>query len=770
MSIRRRLSWCPWIGIVLALSACGGGGDASSTGEDGSSSDAALVTTANLIADPGFESGLSGFYAQSSPPDSVERLTSDPISGSGSLQTTLTAAWDNVWWVREASTLPSQKASSFTISALVRGDKVSSASQLYVCAAAVYSGSTTLEEQCSIASQVAGKVVSLNATLTLDPTRVLSKVDFRITLDGSTAVTYTLDNVSAVLTYGGTSPSPTPTTTPTPTPSVTPKPSPTPTPSVTPTSSPTPTPTPSVTPTSSPTPTPSVTPTSSPTPTPTPSVTPTSSPAPTPTSGSQKVQASTEGIEKPIPENSYNLTLSDSLSVSLARNEVTGRVLKVSVPSCQSLAVTAPSGVTVSLFHMPWMKTTSASFKGGIVGNHYDPLVPISTTSEEVCPTDSYIWADIGVSSSVAPGSYSFEIGDLPVSLTVWNMTIPSTASVPIYIQLESFALLAAHGLSSSSSPAVEASLAQLYINELRADRIEPIEQRIADPSVSGSTMNLTANASSGASWQDIVLDGALAPVCAIVPTNISSSWDTASQLEAWQATLPAYAGLANAWAWITDEPTDLTGTATRAQLVRTNAPGLKTVVTHEPTTALVGLIDHFTVIFEYFMQSGHWTNYAETPGYWLYGSCMSHGNCSNGSPGTLTGTPDLMLDEPDVNPRAFPLVAYGLGGGAALYYDSTYSIKTAWTNQYFFGGNGDGNLFYPGVSGQMGFTSNQPVASIRLKALRQGQYDVEYLKLAAAAGVSTNFKTLVPDQFKWSRTNSDYEAMRNQIGTALSK
>ncbi len=482
----------------------------------------------------------------------------------------------------------------------------------------------------------------------------------------------------------------------------------------------------------------------------------------------QLVMASQEGIEKPTPERSFQLTLASTLAVSLSRGEVTGRVLQPNAPACETLASNPPSGVSVTLYRMPTVTTTSKTFSAAIVGKHYDPLVPVAETGGQVCPADAFVLADIAVGTSVAPGNYPFTIGDLPVTLHVWNLTIPAQPAMPVYIQLESFALLAAHGLPSGSSVNVEAALAQKYVNLMRAHRVEPIEQRIVDPSPSGSSMNLDQYSAQGASFREVVMTGALGPVDVLTPTPISSSWDTAAQLQAWEASWQIEPGLAGAWTYITDEPTDLTGTATRAQLVRTNAPDLKTMVTHEPTAGLVGLIDHFTVIFEYFKTAGHWSDYTQAPGYWIYGSCTSHGSCVNGSPGTLTGTPDLMLDENDVFGRAFPLVAYALGASAELYYDAVYSISTAWTNQYFFGGNGDGNLLYPGVAGAMGFTDNEPVGSLRMNAIRQGQFDIEYLKLAAAASLSTSFSSLVPDQFHWSQHNSDYEAMRMAIGNAL--
>ena len=364
---------------------------------------------------------------------------------------------------------------------------------------------------------------------------------------------------------------------------------------------------------------------------------------------------------------------------------------------------------------------------------------------------------------------------------------------MPMYMGLSTYSILAAHNLSTSSSVSVQGPLAMTYINALRAHRIEPEGQAIATPPANtNGTLNLDNWSTYDASFRETDMTGALGPVNVASPTDVTGAYDTwlsAATLADWEGSYKIESGLANAWVYMTDEPNptlssannydpNFAATVTRAQLVRANAPDLKIMITSEPATQLLGLIDHFTVVFEYFMQAGHWTNYAEAPGYWIYGACMSHGSCSNGSTAKPTGAPDLMLDQNDVHGRLFPLVAYALGASGALYYDANYDygVTNPWTNQYEFGGNGDGELLYPGAANptstsvQDGYTfaTDTAVASIRLKAIRQGQYDIEYLNLAKQKNVTTNLSTLVPNQFTWSRNNTDYDAMRAAIVSAL--
>jgi Domain of unknown function (DUF4091) len=63
------------------------------------------------------------------------------------------------------------------------------------------------------------------------------------------------------------------------------------------------------------------------------------------------------------------------------------------------------------------------------------------------------------------------------------------------------------------------------------------------------------------------------------------------------------------------------------------------------------------------------------------------------------------------------------------LYYETGGKLQTAWTDQFDFGGNGDGTLFYPGTPDRIGGTQPIPIEAIRLKLIRDGYEDYEYLK-----------------------------------------
>lgn len=489
-----------------------------------------------------------------------------------------------------------------------------------------------------------------------------------------------------------------------------------------------------------PQPTPAASATATPSPTPTPS--------PTATSGLTLMSA---GLEKPSPENQYSPALSASQILRLAVNETGGFIVQATGLGCYT--VTAPSGLTLSPYEMRTVTTTQPSHSKAIVGKHYDPLMPVT----QLCAGKWY-WLDVTPDSTLAGKQLVGPLAGLALTVSVAAWTMPALPSVPLYVGMSSWALVLGHKMPSSIGVGVQGPLTQKYVDLFRAHRLEPDGQRVVDPAVkSDGTVDLDMWSTYGASYRQLVLTNALAPVNMASPTNIGTNWLTAAQLAAWDKTVVATPALAGSWAYVTDEPSDLAGTVTRLQLVRANAPHVKTMVTTEPTTQLLGLVDYFVNVFEYFKQPGHWTDYTKAPNYWLYGSCMSHGSCSNGTVGTLTGSPDLMLDEPTVFARAFPAVVYTLGAKAGLYYSSVaaYGSLDPWTSQYQFGGNGDGQLVYPCIKSAMPECPDEyGVPSIRMKMLRQGMNDVEWAKHLGRA-------LPVTDQFTWSKNNSEYDLVR---------
>ena len=191
----------------------------------------------------------------------------------------------------------------------------------------------------------------------------------------------------------------------------------------------------------------------------------------------------------------------------------------------------------------------------------------------------------------------------------------------------------------------------------------------------------------------------------------------------------------------------------------------------------------------------------------WMYQSCMSEG-CDSGIDLSLgcdkvpahkhwpceSGWPSLMIDAPAIMNRIFPSLGYHYGASGELYWQTNYADTCtrenvvgncpvselpagqwgmdAWTDQLIMGGNGDGNLLYPGTVDKVGGSSFIPIASIRLKQLRDGMEDNEYLHmLEAAAGRKQALALLgrvVTNAFSYTRDVGLWERTREAIGNAV--
>ena len=78
----------------------------------------------------------------------------------------------------------------------------------------------------------------------------------------------------------------------------------------------------------------------------------------------------------------------------------------------------------------------------------------------------------------------------------------------------------------------------------------------------------------------------------------------------------------------------------------------------------------------------------------------------------------------------------------------------TSFTDQYDFGANGDGNLFYPGSAHgtsdapAIGGTHDIPIESMRLKRIRDGREDYELLTALAAQGRGSDAMAIARSTF----------------------
>jgi hypothetical protein len=172
----------------------------------------------------------------------------------------------------------------------------------------------------------------------------------------------------------------------------------------------------------------------------------------------------------------------------------------------------------------------------------------------------------------------------------------------------------------------------------------------------------------------------------------------------------------------------------------------------------------------------------------WWYQACGNHDCGGQGESAFVTPMADLpniysrmfewLTYRYQVNTDVNPAVGYAVPGPQTeLYFETTFaysqwngttnSSSDPWNKIYYFTGNGDGTFFYPGRPDTIGGTTHIPIPSIRLKMVREGIEDYEYLTLAEAkkdqqgvdgkGWIYTNILfPYLADDFKDSRTGLD--------------
>jgi hypothetical protein len=157
----------------------------------------------------------------------------------------------------------------------------------------------------------------------------------------------------------------------------------------------------------------------------------------------------------------------------------------------------------------------------------------------------------------------------------------------------------------------------------------------------------------------------------------------------------------------------------------------------------------------------------------WMYTSCLSEG-CGDGQSDDpyWIGWPGYVIDEPASEGRAMGWLSFLYHTTGELYYELDVHLIDAWTEQFSDGGNGDGTLFYPGTSDRIGGTQPIPIESLRLKLIRDGQEDYEYLHWLQLHGMAKEARCvahgLFPRMYETDRSDNAIQSARQQLADLI--
>jgi len=185
-------------------------------------------------------------------------------------------------------------------------------------------------------------------------------------------------------------------------------------------------------------------------------------------------------------------------------------------------------------------------------------------------------------------------------------------------------------------------------------------------------------------------------------------------------------------------------------------------------------------------------TGSSPTRQLWSYQTCSSAGNCTNGGVGGSSATwPNVFIDSYPAGNRVMEWLTFLHGQSGELYYDADYCYQTSapcgyptdpydpWVSIYSHGTWGDGTLIYvgcivPGHPCYMGPGVTTPIIlpSLRLKLMRDGVQDYEYLNALTNAGqgilVQQQIATWITNSYTFEPTGTGLMAARQILGTTL--
>jgi hypothetical protein len=517
-------------------------------------------------------------------------------------------------------------------------------------------------------------------------------------------------------------------------------------------------------------------------------------------------------------------TVSTKIELKGSRDETLPFLIKLKNENCVTLSLEKSTATDplfpLNIFEMPYVHTSQASFPGAYVGSHHDPLLPLP--SHQFCPSDAgkgttkianwhWLYGEIKIPKDTPASDYTIKLiasgkgmqKSMNLQLRVWKMLLPETPAVALSAEYSAwYGVLGHYGKYDHQI----GQLAEQYTREMREHRIQPLKLWVKVPEVTKAethdslaatktvSLNLDDHAEPKSAFRDLAITPKGKADHVDFPKPIGLA--LADEENYWRGVQKAIIDnqlQRKAFVYLWDEPqkSDYPAIIKLGLRVRALAPDLKIMVTTSGYSNGARIPELEKVIDIYVPILNDWGNDFNSPKMkvyqtilkdgqkqgkelWTYLSCMSHG-CTSAEE---SGLPDWVLDRPSVSIRSMAWIATKMNLTHLLYYNVDYAYqfypkKDVWRDQWYFTGNGDGTLFYPGRPGEHGLQEHMPIDSLRLKEWRESSYDAEYIHWMNAlksppAWWNREYSALVKSPKNWSKDYSKYQALRDHAGDYL--
>jgi hypothetical protein len=434
------------------------------------------------------------------------------------------------------------------------------------------------------------------------------------------------------------------------------------------------------------------------------------------------------------------------------------------------------------------------------VGEYPDALIPfinpldgkpllnarfVAAPFEVAANVNQPVWVDVFVPKNTPPGSYTGTITitaaqqkavEIPVHLTVWNFGLPDKPSTRSNFGGLDGGLAKRHHVAENSAEA--RALERLYAQAMAAHRLcPPIPQYLLPAPQADGSIEPARTHSALREWVETFhVTGFPLNLIGGDPVGQDRARNV-KYLQEMYSYLKANGWDKMAYIYVLDEPNDAKAyeqVRQRAKFIHETQPGIKVLCTEQPTPedpgwgTLVGSVDIWVPLWALFEERSAAERLRAGDEIWSYTALCQ------GKPGA--DTPYWELDYPLLDYRIPLWMNWRYGITGLLYWSMIYweVAGDVWTNTVTYAPgpktyyNAEGLLFYPGRD--VGFAG--PVASIRLKQIREGLEDYEYFKLLADAGdgefAMQTVQTLARSWSDWDSKPAALYAARDKLAQRL--
>ncbi|HUA82278.1 MAG TPA: glycoside hydrolase domain-containing protein [Bryobacteraceae bacterium] len=375
------------------------------------------------------------------------------------------------------------------------------------------------------------------------------------------------------------------------------------------------------------------------------------------------------------------------------------------------------------------------------VGWYPDPLIPLERPFRVAPQRNQPIWVDIYIPDGAAPGDYSGKIqiasdqgeASVPVKLTVYNFALPLAPSLKSVFQ--------------AWTPFDEASVEELLRNKVMPQVVKPRDESflIRKFGLNMTTLGFWSGADNGH--------------CTMKPAPSAGEFRRAKAQQDPSLFLVNYTA---------DEIDQCVNLYPDIQKWAKNMheSGIKNLLVMTPTPQLYGAVDIWAVLPKMYDSAGPRIAEARAHGaeIWSYNTLVQDGYSPKWT---------IDFDPIDVRLQA-GFLSQTLCLTGLLYWRIDKWNNDPWNNvnnSGVYSSNnypGEGVLVYPGATiGVPGV-----VASMRLKQIRDGIQDYEYVeilkKLGAGDWAMEQARRIAPDWKNWTRDPAALKSVRRQLGEKI--